>query len=212
MNPNKKKAYENAANTIIKNLAKRQMEGYYCNTKEDALKKVLEIIPEGASIGWGGSMTLNETGVMDAIKNGKYDIIDREAVSNDDEYKATYARMINADYFLMSTNAITMDGELVNIDGRGNRVAFLIFGPANVIVIAGMNKVVSDVESGYKRVKDIATPPNTVRLNRNTPCAVNGRCGDCMSPDCICNSTVITRRSGAPGRIKVILVGEDLGY
>ncbi len=212
MNPNKKTAYKNAANTIINNLNKRNMEGYYCDTKEDALKKALEIIKEGSSVGWGGSMTINEIGLMDAIKNGSYDVIDREAISNDEEYKATYARMVNADYFLTSTNAITMDGELVNIDGRGNRVSFLIFGPSNVIVVAGMNKVVSDVESGYKRVKDIATPPNTVRLNRNTPCATTGRCGNCFSPDCICNQTVITRRSGAPGRIKVILVGEDLGY
>lgn len=212
MNPNKKTAYKNAANTIIKNLNKRNMEGYYCDTKEDALAKALEIIKEGSSVGWGGSMTINEIGLMDAIKNGSYDVIDREAISNDEEYKATYARMVNADYFLTSTNAITMDGELVNIDGRGNRVSFLIFGPSNVIVVAGMNKVVSDVESGYKRVKDIATPPNTVRLNRNTPCAITGRCGNCFSPDCICNQTVITRRSGAPGRIKVILVGEDLGY
>lgn len=212
MNPNKKTAYKNAANTIINNLNKRNMEGYYCDTKEDALKKALEIIKEGSSVGWGGSMTINEIGLMDAIKNGSYDVIDREAISNDEEYKATYARMVNADYFLTSTNAITMDGELVNIDARGNRVSFLIFGPSNVIVVAGMNKVVSDVESGYKRVKDIATPPNTVRLNRNTPCATTGRCGNCFSPDCICNQTVITRRSGAPGRIKVILVGEDLGY
>ena len=212
MNPNKKKAYENAANTIIKNLAKRQIEGYYCDSKEDALKKALELMPEGSSIGWGGSMTISEIGLMDAIKSGSYDIIDREAATTDEERKAVYARMVNADYFLMSTNAITMDGELVNIDARGNRVSFLIFGPSNVLVIAGMNKVVSDVEAGYKRVKDIATPPNTVRLNRQTPCATTGRCGDCYSPDCICNSTVITRRSGTPNRLKVILVGEELGY
>lgn len=212
MNPNKFKAYENQANTIIKNLAKRNMEGYFCATKEDALAKALELMPAGSSVGWGGSMSINEIGLMDAVKGGDFDVIDRESAKSDDEYKAVYARMINADYFLMSTNAITMDGELVNIDGRGNRVAFLIFGPSNVIIIAGMNKVVSDVEAGYKRVKDIATPPNTVRLNRNTPCAATGRCGDCYSPDCICNQTVITRRSGAPGRIKVILVGEELGY
>ena len=212
MNPNKFKAYENQANTIIKNLAKRNMEGYFCATKEDALAKALELMPAGSSVGWGGSMSINEIGLMDAVKGGDFDVIDRESAKSDDEYKAVYARMINADYFLMSTNAITMDGELVNIDVRGNRVSFLIFGPSNVIIIAGMNKVVSDVEAGYKRVKDIATPPNTVRLNRNTPCAATGRCGDCYSPDCICNQTVITRRSGAPGRIKVILVGEELGY
>lgn len=206
-------AYKNTANTIIKNLAKRSMEGYYCETKEEALAKVLELMPKGSTVGWGGSMTLNETGIMSAIKNGDYDIIDRDVAKTKEEQKTVYARMINADYFLMSTNAITMDGELINIDGRANRVAFLCFGPENVIIVTGMNKVVSDVDSGIKRTRDIATPANTVRLNRNTPCAVTGRCGDCLSPDCICNQVVITRRcSGAPGRIKVVLVGEELGY
>lgn len=112
----------------------------------------------------------------------------------------------------MSTNAITMDGELVNIDGSGNRVAALIFGPEEVIIVAGMNKVTADVPGAYKRVKNIASPPNCVRLNKNTPCAMTGQCGSCLGDDCICSQTVITRRSGIPGRIKVILVGEELGY
>ena len=211
MNP-KKIFYENTAKTIIGNLEKRQMEGFYCADKEAAVIKVKELIGKGASVGFGGSMTLNETGIMDLIKNGDYDLIDRDKAFTKEEQKAVYGRMINADYFLMSTNAITLDGELVNIDGRGNRLAFLVFGPENVIVVTGMNKVVSDVESGYKRVKDIASPPNTVRLNKKTPCASTGRCGDCFSSDCICSQTVITRRSSVPGRIKVILVGEELGY
>ena len=117
-----------------------------------------------------------------------------------------------ADYFLMSSNAITLDGELVNIDGHSNRVACLCCGPKNVIVIAGMNKVVSNVEEGVDRVHNFAAPPNTVRLNKNTPCAQTGRCADCYSPDCICSQIVITRRSSIPNRIKVILVGEELGY
>jgi len=112
----------------------------------------------------------------------------------------------------MSTNAITLEGELINIDGRGNRVAFLCYGPQNVLILAGMNKVVSDVESGFKRVRDIASPPNTIRLNKKTPCAVTGKCEDCYSPDCICGQFVVTRRSGVPKRIKVILIGEELGY
>lgn len=205
-------SYENTAKTIIKNLEKRSMQGFYCATKEDAVEKVKEIVEKGASVGWGGSMTIIDTGIMNLIKSGDYDVIDREAAKTDEEIKEMKSRMINADYFFMSTNAITMDGELVNIDGRGNRVAYLIYGPENVIVVAGMNKVVSDLDAAVKRVKDIATPPNTVRLNRNTPCATVGRCMDCYSPDCICNQYVTTRRSGTPNRIKVILVGEELGY
>ena len=112
----------------------------------------------------------------------------------------------------MSTNAITTDGQLVNIDGTGNRVAALIWGPKQVIVLAGMNKVCPTLEDAYRRVKNIASPPNCIRLNRKTPCAATGICGDCLSPDCICSQTVLTRRSGIPGRIKVILIGEQLGY
>lgn len=208
----KQKYYENAASTIIKNLEKRQMEGYYCATSKEAVEKALELMPEGASIAWGGSMTLSESGLMDAIRNANYEIIDRETAKTSEEQRKLYGEICCSDYFLMSTNAITLDGELINIDGRGNRVAFLCFGPENVIILAGMNKVVSDVQSGIQRVRDVASPPNTVRLNKNTPCAVTGRCGNCFSPDCICSQIVITRRSGIPGRIKVILVGEDLGY
>ena len=108
--------------------------------------------------------------------------------------------------------AITLDGELINIDGRGNRVAFLCFGPQNVLILAGMNKVVTDVESGINRTRNVAAAPNAIRLNRKTPCAVTGRCGDCYSEDCMCGQYVITRRSGIPNRIKVILIGEELGY
>ncbi len=211
LNP-KQKYYENVANTIIKNLTKRQMEGYYCPDKKSALKKALELIPEGASVGWGGSMTLIETGLLDAVKDGDYKVIDRETATNLDEQRKIYGEICCSDFFLMSTNAITLDGELINIDGRGNRVAFLCYGPQNVLILAGMNKVVSDVESGFKRVRDIASPPNTVRLNKKTPCAITGRCEDCYSPDCICGQFVLTRRSGVPNRIKVILIGEDLGY
>ena len=126
--------------------------------------------------------------------------------------KEMKAKMINADYFLMSTNAITLDGELVNIDGTANRVNYLCYGPENVLIIAGMNKVSTNVEEGINRVKNIASPPNTLRLKKDTPCAKTGRCTDCLSPDCICSQTVITRRSSVKGRIKVILVGEELGF
>lgn len=207
----KQQYYENVANTIIQNLNKRQIEGYYCPDRKSALQKALELIPKGSSIGWGGSMTLAETGVIDSIQNGDYNIINRETTSVEEE-RNMYGEICCSDFFLMSTNAITLDGELINIDGRGNRVSFLCFGPQNVLILIGMNKVVSDIESGFQRVRNIAAPPNAIRLNRKTPCASIGKCTDCFSPDCMCSQFVVTRRSGVPNRIKVILIGEELGY
>lgn len=207
-----KQYYRNAAETVIKNLKKRRMAGYYCETREEAVALALSLMPEGSSIGWGGSVTLTESGLMDAIKNGKYEIIDRDSAKTPEESKVVHQRIFGADYFLMSTNAITLDGELINIDGRANRVCFLCYGPENVIILAGMNKLVSDVESGIKRVRNVASPKNTVRLGKNTPCATTGKCADCLSPDCICMQTVITRASRVEDRIKVILIGEELGY
>lgn len=209
----KKKVNQILAEKIIKKLELRQMEGYYVPTKEDALALVRErFLTAGKSVCWGGSVSLQETGIIDWLKESDCKPIDRNAYSTDEEQKAIKAQMVNADYFLMSTNAITMDGELVNIDGYANRVSFLCYGPDHVLVIAGMNKVVTDVETGVKRVRDIASPPNAVRLDKKTPCAENGRCGDCYCEDCICSQIVVTRRSGVKGRIKVILVGEELGF
>lgn len=208
----KKQYYKNAATTIIKNLEKRQMESYYCETSANAVEKIITLMPKGASIGWGGSMTLSDIGLMDVLKKTDYKLLDRDVPKSKEEQKIMYANIFNSDFFLMSTNAITLDGELVNIDSRGNRVSFLCYGPENVIIVVGMNKVVSDVDSGIKRVHDIAAPANTVRLNKKTPCSVTGRCGNCLSPDCICAHTVVTRFSNIPKRIKVVLVGEELGY
>ena len=219
-------AYENLANTIIKNMEKRRMEGYYCHTKEEAVKKVLELIPEGSSIGWGGSVTLTETGVMDALNQGNYRMIDRMAGKTPEEVstfwynkfsesmKALNNLKPDIEPFATKTlgEMIAIDGELVNIDGRANRVSYLCFGPENVIIVAGMNKIVHNVEAGIARTHNVAAPPNTVRLNRNTPCAKTGKCGDCYSPDCICGQVVITRLSMVPNRIKVVLVGEELGF
>lgn len=208
----KETANQNLANTIIKNMAKKNLEGYYCATSAEAVEKALSLMPEGSSVTWGGSMTLTECGLMDALKTANYEIIDRDTAKTPEEARIMYGKQVMADYFLMSTNAITMDGELVNIDGRSNRVSCLCWGPQNVIIIAGMNKVALDVESALKRVRNFAAPPNAVRLNKNTPCAQTGKCADCYSPDCICSQIVITRRSSTPNRIKVILVGEELGY
>lgn len=205
-------ANQNLANTIIKNMAKKNMEGYYCATRAEAVDKALSLMPEGASVTWGGSMTLTECGLMDALKTANYELIDRDTAKTPEDSRLMYAKQVMADYYLMSSNAITIDGELVNIDGRANRVSCLCWGPQNVIIIAGMNKVCSDVESAVQRVRNFAAPPNCVRLNRNTPCTQTGKCGDCYSPDCICSQVLITRRSSTPNRIKVILVGEELGY
>lgn len=207
MNP-KQLSFQNTAQTIIKNLNKRNMQGYYCAAKEEALQKALQLMPAKSSIGWGGSMTLDEIGLLDAIKQGDYNAIDR----TQGDPKEQASKIFLADYFLMSTNAITLDGELIYIDGRANRICYLCYGPEHVLIIAGMNKVVPDIESGIKRVRNMATPPNTTRLHKDTPCAKVGRCMDCLAPDCICNQVLVTRRSGQADRISVILVGEELGY
>ncbi len=208
----KQQYYENIGKTLMANLEKRQMEGYYCPDRKSAVEKALELMPDGSSIGWGGSMTLSEIGLMEALKEGAYTLIDRDSATSKEEQKALYGQMSTCDFFMTGTNAITIDGELINMDARGNRVAFLCFGPETVLVFVGMNKIVPDRQSGMLRVQNIASPPNTVRLKKKTPCAITGKCGDCYSPESICSQLMITRRSGVPGRIKVILIGEELGY
>lgn len=209
----KKKHYEILAGKIIERLSQRNMEGYYAATKEEALSLVKEkFLVKGVSVAWGGSMTLEETGVMDYLKQSECIVYDRMSTKTPEEEKIMKGNIINADYFLMSTNAITIDGELVNIDGRANRVSFLCYGPEKVLILAGMNKVVTNVQEGIDRVRNIASPPNALRLNRQTPCAITGRCGDCLSKDCICSQIVVTRHSTVPKRIQVILIGEELGF
>ena len=211
MNP-KKKFYETAAETLIKNLDKRGMEAYYVDNKDDALKMALRFVTPGSSVSWGGSMSINEIGLIPALKAWDCTVLDRTVPKTEEEKKEIFGKVAVCDYYFMSTNAITMDGELVNIDGTGNRVASLIFGPSNVVIIAGMNKVADNLESAVDRARNTAAPMNTIRLDRKTPCTQVGRCMDCMSPDCICNQFVVTRRSTPAGRIKIILVGEELGY
>ena len=208
----KKKFYENQAKTMINKLAARKMEGYYCPDKESARNKVLELIgTDKKLVTYGGSMTLDEIGIKEAVEEAGHELLRRENYVTEQEKAECYAKQTMADVYMMSTNAITLDGELVNIDGTGNRVACLVYGPKEVIVVTGMNKVTSSVEDGIRRVRNIAAPPNTVRLSCDTPCAVTGQCADCLN-NTICCHTVITRASRIPNRIKVILVGEELGY
>lgn len=212
MNP-KQTFYKITAEKIIENMKKRQMEGYYCATAAEASELAMSFVKPGMTVSNGGTMTATDMGILDALKH-RNDItfLDRRDAVSPEEVTELYHRSFDADCYFMSTNAITREGELVNIDGTGNRVACLIYGPKNVIILCGMNKVALDVNDAYLRVKNIASPPNAIRLGRKTPCAATGKCGDCFSPDCICSHTVVTRRCAIPGRIKVIFIGEELGY
>ncbi len=207
-----KKYYKTLAGTLIKQFSKRNMDCFYCPDSADAVKKVSDLVKEGSTVSWGGSMTLAGTGIHALLKNGRYNVLDRSEAETPEEASKIYHKALNADYYFMSSNAITMDGKLVNIDGTGNRLAALIYGPEKVIIVAGMNKIVKDEDSALKRIRILASPLNVQRLEKNTPCRKTGVCEHCQSSDCICCQTVITRRSGEKGRITVILVGENLGY
>ncbi|MGI6070666.1 MAG: lactate utilization protein [Blautia sp.] len=205
-------SWELAAKTVIKKFEKRSMNAYYCATKEEAKDKILELIPKGAVITAGGSESMAEAGVMDAVKGPDYQFIDRTAGKDFQETREIYSKAVLADYFLMSTNAFTEDGELVNIDGMGNRVACLCYGPSHVIVLASMNKMCRTLDDAVNRAHTLACPPNAIRVKASTPCSKTGICADCLGSNSICCQTVITRNSKVPGRITVILVGEPLGF
>ncbi len=200
------------ANKLIKELQKRNMEGYYCPTKQDALNKALELIGKDSLISWGGSMTLNEIGLLSRLRDGSYNVLDRDLAKNPAEWEDITLKALRADFYFMSTNAITLDGKLINIDGTGNRLAALIYGPKNVIVIAGTNKIANNEEAALLRARNTAAPTNCIRLSRKTPCAEVGFCCNCFEDDCICSQILVTRRSAKKGRIKVILIGENVGY
>lgn len=170
----------------------------------------MSLIPEGSSIGWGGGVSIEQIGLKNALRSGNYQLIDRDKVSSPEEKKKLERQSLTADFFLMGTNALTEDGQLVNLDGKGNRVAALCFGPDHVI--AGMNKLVHSIEDAVSRVRHIAAPINAMRFAGDTPCRQSGICGDCRKADCICSQLVITRNCLTPGRIKVIVVGETVGY
>lgn len=208
----KKQAYENLADTLIEKFNARGIEGYYVDNKEEALAMAKRFLTAGCSISWGGSESIKEIGLIDYLKASDYELIDRTAAKTPEEQRELYARTVMADFYFMSSNAITLNGELVNIDGNGNRVACLIHGPKNVVIVAGVNKLAKDVETAIDRVRNFAAPPNAVRLGTKTPCAEYGRCGNCLQDDSMCCQIVVTRRSRQINRIKVILVGEELGY
>ncbi len=205
--------YEKRAQVLVKNLRSRHFQAVYCPDKTSALAQALEWIPRGSSVGWGGSVTAQQIGLIDAVRAGDYQVLDRDAAPDPAEKKQIMKRILTADVFLTGANALSLDGQMVNVDGNGNRVAAVCYGPDSVIVVAGMNKVVDTLEDAVTRARTVAAPMNKQRfLNGTTPCEVIGVCGNCKSEGCICNQIVITRNSRPAGRIKFILVGEELGF
>ncbi len=203
---------ERLSKQMIENLQKRHFEAYYCPTAKEAVEKALSLIPAKSSVSWGGSMTIRDMGLTKAIHDGDYEVLDRDLAEDMAQRTEIQRQALLVDYFLTSTNAITEDGILVNIDGAGNRVAALCYGPKNVIVICSMQKVTKDVETAVSRVRNYVAPINSMRFLGKTPCATTGSCHDCKSAECICNQVVVTRVCRPAERIKVILVGEELGY
>lgn len=194
-------------------LEKNNYDVYVVEKASDAAKKIEEIIEKGSKVSFGGSISILESGVLDILRNGQYDLLDRykEGLTKED-IGEIFRESFFADYYITSTNALTENGELVNLDGNGNRVAAMIFGPKKVIVIAGINKIVKDLDEAYIRVRNTAAPINAKRLDKKTPCSQLGRCIDCSSPDRICNHMVVSYKQNTRGRGIVIIVKEEIGY
>ena len=198
--------------TVIKNLERRNMEGYYFETVEEAVEKAMSMIKEEDTVGWGGSTTIDQTGIKKLLEEKNITVYDRDKETDPKEKVKMMKKALTSDVFLTSANAITMDGELLNIDGNGNRVAAFCYGPDSVIVIAGMNKIVTDLDVALKKVRLDATVPNTFRTNSKTPCHFTGKCTECTMNDTLCGQILVTRFCKPQNKIKVILVGQSLGF
>ena len=213
MDENRIKRNDLLSQKVIKGLESRGMSGYYVQSKEEALKLALSMIPEGSTVSKGGSMSVIEIGLSKALTEGNYNFIDRDKRGpGAEDPRVSALKAYDSDVYLCSANAVTEDGVLVNIDGNSNRVSALAFGPKKVILIVGMNKITADVDSAIKRARNEAAPINTQRFGLNTPCAKTGSCMNCKNPDTICCQFLITRFSRHPGRIHVILVNDSLGF
>ncbi len=197
---------------MVKSFAKRNMEAWYCHTAQEAIDRVISLIPDGSSVTWGGSMTIRDMGLAAAIhRRSTLNVIDRDLAKDRAEAVEMYIKTFSTDFYISSANAVSEDGVIVNIDGNGNRVAAITFGPREVIFVIGMNKVCQTPEAALCRARSTAAPINTERFDINTPCRKDGVCHNCNSPECICNHIHILRNSPR-GRHKVVLVGEDWGY
>lgn len=197
---------------LIPKLEKRKFDVHYCETKEDALNKALSLIDKNNTVCWGGSKTLNDIGLIDNLRQKGYNLIDRDSAATTEERMELMRRGLTADVFLMSSNAVSEDGILVNIDGNGNRLAAMCFGPRSVIMIIGKNKLCGTEEEALYRVRNVAAPQNAKRFGFTKTGCSKGACADCLSDECMCSYIVKTRKSNTPGRIKIILVNEDLGF
>ncbi len=197
---------------LIKRFAQRHIEAFYCATRQEAVEKTMSLMPDGSSVSWGGSMTLRDMGLTAAIHaKGTYEVIDRDMAADRAEAIEMYHKALSVDYYLSSANAVSEDGVIVNIDGNGNRVAAITYGPEHVIFVIGMNKICQTVDAAIARARSTAAPINTARFDITTPCKTDGVCHNCNSPECICNYIHLLRNSPR-GRHQVVLVGEDLGY
>lgn len=202
---------EKLGKKVVKAMESRYFEAYYCGTKEEALQKALSLIPAGSVVSWGGTVTASQIGLMEALHSGSYRLIDRDAVPPEERQKLMRQALLS-DYFISGANAISEAGEIVNIDGNGNRVAAIVYGPEHVIIVAGMNKVVKTLDGAMERARTVAAPINKQRFGGTTPCIKTGSCEDCRAEDCICCQVLVTRVCRPAGRIKVILIGEELGF
>jgi len=200
------------AQKLIANLERRHFEAYYCPTAEEAKQKTMELMPEGSSVTWGGSMTIRDMGLPAALKEHNYEVYDRDEAQTGDDVGRIYRKAFSCDFYLSSANAISEDGIIVNIDGNGNRVAAIAWGPKRVIFLIGVNKVAQNVETALSRARSVASPINCLRFDKQTPCQNDGLCHNCMSKDSICNQFHFLRQSHPARRHVVILIGEHLGY
>lgn len=197
---------------VVQALESRNMEAYYVETKEEAVKKALELIQKGSSISMGGAASVKECGLYDAVSSGDYVFYDRDRVNTQEEKEEIALRAFSVDWFLGSVNAMSENGVFINIDGNANRVAAYAYGPKNVLLIVGMNKIVKTEADAMSRARNEAAPVNAQRFGIDTPCSKNGTCFDCRSPQCICCQILTTRFSRIKGRFKIILVDENLGF
>jgi hypothetical protein len=207
--------YHRKAVTVIGNLRKRNINGWYHETAAESIVEICRLIPPRAAVALGGSVTVMQTGLLVALRSMDIDLLDRYRPGiSDEEMERIILRSMTADVLVMSCNAITADGKLINEDGRGNRVAGLIFGPKKVILMVGVNKIVPNVEDGLTRVKDIAAPLNCIRLGYETPCTQTGFCDDanCLPPGRMCSQISVIESNRVKDRLSVFLVGEELGY
>ena len=208
----RKMRYDKAGPVVAENLKKRHFDAYYCSTREEGVAKVLELIAAEDVVSWGGTLTVDELGIKQLLAQRGQKVLDRDTAKNMDERMAIMRAGLTCDTFLTGTNAITESGELFNIDGNGNRVAAMCFGPKSVVIVAGMNKVVKDMDAAYAQVRNYTAPAVVQRFpNAKTPCNFNGLCADCKGPDSCCCYMVETRLCRPAGKIKVVLIGEDLG-